>query len=931
MINQVLVGPAKSAVTDHDMGIANLKIYGKSPNENSVAITPASDIYYTWDDPNAVSVSFEESETLTAVKLGERVLEKGEDYTVSGNEVSFSKSYLETLPVRSNEFTLEFAAAPASAFVLDVTMKSRDGSTTKIDAIEGVNAFDVFSGAFESDEPVEGVTKRIRNAYNALPESDPQYGKADEHLTAVFNGELGKHVFQLYAHNALCKDGCYGHKNNFDPITKKVADTLGNTDRQRIEIRPGEDANDDLLAKDGDLTKYEWDWYLDDSIYRVDGFCHLFQLKAVNAQGKDEEHDVSTGENGAYILAFSIGGSNNTRGPLVLNHNRFDGDQNLMSIPSADFRNKWIHVSLEVLNSDAGWISAKVTDKLTGEVLGEYITPDVLVPFNKNSSDGVRDVWRRAEVSSFESVYPATFDQYSRPKWGIYRSLRINTADKPEAKVLVSDITITKESGVGAVNLALGKKAYIVGLADEANAIQLAASQANEYGNANRLVDGVPEDNKTYSVENVEELSDLGIYGYLGTDGANRGSFVIDLGEAMDFSQLRLMSMTNTVKGITVYTADDTGDYASAAALGALSFTQVAKVTDGYTYRNPAPGTSSTERASYPVDLGKAYTARYIKVTVETANGTNQGSELTGPPRLTEVQVFNAPSPVQNARVNTMDPSGVTISWDEVEGGEGYIVYNGSAVLAQTTETSYNLGLFDIAKLSAISVRTKGTDKYSRKYMVSAPAAFAQSTDPAVSLNGDAGVETTKVAAYRISAANMPRLATATFWFEVEDKFLEGKDFTGLNGFDVIGGVQWTQNGDKWLGRVTVGKMGGGIDIAASTDIFEMTYTAKEETGETKVALTKVELSGYNEENVAVYIKADVANDTVTTNVGQHFSRYDINLDGEVNQLDLTTAQRYYAARAEDANWEDAKRADLNDDARVDIEDYIILLNNIEW
>jgi hypothetical protein len=203
---------------------------------------------------------------------------------------------------------------------------------------------------------------------------------------------------------------------------------------------------------------------------------------------------------------------------------------------------------------------------------------------------------------------------------------------------------------------------------------------------------------------------------------------------------------------------------------------------------------------------------------------------------------------------------------------------------------------------------------------------------PYIAMNGAAGVETEEAASYRVSAGNMSKLATATLWFEVEDKFFEGKDFTGLNGFETIGGVQWTQNGEKWLGRATVGAMNGGVDIASPTDIFEMSYKAKTETGETAVTLTKVELSGYDENSNAVYIEAELVNDTVTTYVGQNFSAYDINLDLKVDQLDLTTAQKYYALGEGEAEWDEvAARADVDGNGSVGIEDFILILNNIVW
>lgn len=90
-------------------------------------------------------------------------------------------------------------------------------------------------------------------------------------------------------------------------------------------------------------------------------------------------------------------------------------------------------------------------------------------------------------------------------------------------------------------------------------------------------------------------------------------------------------------------------------------------------------------------------------------------------------------------------------------------------------------------------------------------------------------------------------------------------------------------------------------------------------------------LSGYNEENNAVYFETKLTNDTVTTEITEYFSPYDVNRDKQVNRLDLTKALLYNTAKIGDDNWEFAKYADVNKDGRVDIVDFSSILNNIVW
>ena len=199
-------------------------------------------------------------------------------------------------------------------------------------------------------------------------------------------------------------------------------------------------------------------------------------------------------------------------------------------------------------------------------------------------------------------------------------------------------------------------------------------------------------------------------------------------------------------------------------------------------------------------------------------------------------------------------------------------------------------------------------------------------------MSGTAAADVNHQAQYLLSAANMDKAATVTAWFEVDGDFFAGKAVEGLNGFEVLGDIVWeNKGGSRWSGRVTIANYGGGVSSAAFTEILKLTLGTKDKLGKTDVKITRIDVSGYDDENTAIYLEAKMRNDAVTTDVHPHFSKYDINRDGVVDQLDLTTAQLYYAAREGDANWDTAKIADANEDGRVDIEDLILILNPIVW
>ncbi|MDR2699370.1 MAG: dockerin type I repeat-containing protein [Nitrososphaerota archaeon] len=203
-----------------------------------------------------------------------------------------------------------------------------------------------------------------------------------------------------------------------------------------------------------------------------------------------------------------------------------------------------------------------------------------------------------------------------------------------------------------------------------------------------------------------------------------------------------------------------------------------------------------------------------------------------------------------------------------------------------------------------------------------------------VTLNGDTNIIAGSDATYTISVGNVNKLATITLWIEVNGTYFTGKTFNGLNGFNLLGNIDWTQNGNTWIGRATLINLNSnGVSSNNVLDIFELVFSSNSnQLGTTNVKLVKADLSGYNDNtNKAIPIDTAITNNTIHTLISPYFPKYDINKDGKINQLDLTTAQLYYLSEESDANWNTAKTADINGDGRVDIEDLILILNNINW
>jgi hypothetical protein len=87
--------------------------------------------------------------------------------------------------------------------------------------------------------------------------------------------------------------------------------------------------------------------------------------------------------------------------------------------------------------------------------------------------------------------------------------------------------------------------------------------------------------------------------------------------------------------------------------------------------------------------------------------------------------------------------------------------------------------------------------------------------------------------------------------------------------------------------------------------------------GAASVAVTEAVLSAFagETETFVVAVLDNAAAETVVT-----YSKYDVNQDGTVNQLDITRAQRFFGQSND--------LADVNDDGEVDVTDFVLILNN---
>lgn len=605
------------------------------------------------------------------------------------------------------------AAGASSVDVLDSEfINSHGGNSVSVHADPSRSPYEVFGEAFGTDNPVEGATKTARDILGE---------EAERHVANYYDQALGKDVFKVEVNGNDCYS-CYLHNTTYDSATGQFVG--GNDDRQRIEIRPP-DENHDRIGLENDITAYNWKLKIDKDLTKPDGFFHIFQYKAYNSYGlvgnKLPLHDAanypsfSSAEDGNPILTFTVSSSATQNLEFrYANIGTDAGQETLASIPLNDVKDRWVDITVKILNSEYGWVTMIMKDVETGKVLMEY-----------NDPNRVLDIWRRPEIkyngSTFEGPYPAVDDMINRPKWGIYRKADKSNPNVKDAKIYLADMTLYKSAvDVSPVNLAYGKKAYNYGPAS-GNAFQIANAKPE------RLLDGVQTDPVKYT--NLTQVpqnnpSALGDLSWIGTESSKKGSVVIDLGKKMPFSQVKLFAKSLRLQTVNIAVSDDEANH-SEADLSNVIF----KTDTSFTYNGPNSGGDDAADKEYVIDLGKTLTSRYVKFYFVNGTGSNgTGNPLnglptyvmTGPPRITELEMYNAPQTPSDVVIDYAGGSQATISWNEVPADHFIIYDNGKVLVDQVGTNSVNLTNLDPGALYNLSVRTVYTDPYSFKPMLSA-------------------------------------------------------------------------------------------------------------------------------------------------------------------------------------------------------------------
>lgn len=174
---------------------------------------------------------------------------------------------------------------------------------------------------------------------------------------------------------------------------------------------------------------------------------------------------------------------------------------------------------------------------------------------------------------------------------------------------------------------------------------------------------------------------------------------------------------------------------------------------------------------------------------------------------------------------------------------------------------------------------------------------------------------------FPLSLTDPSRVAAIQIWFTTD-----GSDVSvsGLGGFTPVGAVSTSQVNGQTVYTAVLSYLGGSegtLSAEGRQDVAQIAVRGDKPT----VTVTDLKISGWttdgDPDTVAYGTIKNGIDPSKATYSGE--KNYDVNGDGVVDLLDITTAQLYYRAAKGDSSWSAASRCDFNDDNVIDVADFV--------
>lgn len=374
--------------------------------------------------------------------------------------------------------------------------------------------------------------------------------------------------------------------------------------------------------------------------------------------------------------------------------------------------------------------------------------------------------------------------------------------------------------------------------------------------------------------------------------------------------------LTNQSK--TYYSSSQQSYHTPMAATGFTGYTKAkyaaakALPEGTYTYTVTATLNGKTETETFPLTIDNQ-APQVVKSEVVQENGK----------RLWKVTVTD--NHYVQAVCATLGSKPLTgwIAPNETEAGAQTVVTFDLSDPAFSGLTQAKIGLIDYADNQTVS------ESYSLTDITIPDTPDPEPTEETVlaSWSAPAVIQPGASLPVDLQLEKLKRVATVSFVFE-KDAAISGGTAEGKSGFtSLTSDIRWNGNtGILMLSYLQDDVRGGSLTREALTDVARVTFATTANDGASLgLRLTGVTVTGFDENGQAVTLLSNIKTPSLSIAVREGNS-YDVNKDGTVDQLDITTCQRWYQAKSGDSDWSNASVCDVNGDNKVDIQDLIDIL-----
>ena len=204
------------------------------------------------------------------------------------------------------------------------------------------------------------------------------------HIAEVWDADIKENVFEFYSHVKPDNDRCEKE------------------DRQRVEIKTYEQSPENLKGTLGETVTYKWKFKLPMGFQPSGSFTHLHQIKAV---GGSQDLPI-----------FTITARKAKENQLIVIH---DNETTIASADLSEFEGVWVEVTEKIKIGANGTYSITIKKVKNGQELLSFTSTDI------------------------RTIRPD--NDFIRPKWGIYRSLK-KAEDLRDEAVRFNEFSIKEEA-----------------------------------------------------------------------------------------------------------------------------------------------------------------------------------------------------------------------------------------------------------------------------------------------------------------------------------------------------------------------------------------------------------------------------------------------------------------------------------------------------